>query len=210
MPESKRNKVFVSYSHKDKKLFEEFKTMLVPAIRNGVVDVWDDTRIVAGAKWQDEILLALNSAKVAVLLVSPQFLASEFIAQHELPPLLKAAQDDGLTVFWVYFSSCLYEQTEIATYQAAHDVSKPLDRLDKPERLAVLSKVCATLVRLAQSSPAVSSQSALRPPAGQVDVKPPPASTAPKKNRTPAPRAVAKEQTPTAVDSIPARDTLSR
>ena len=186
MPESKRNKVFVSYSHKDKKLFEEFKTMLVPAIRNGVVDVWDDTRIVAGAKWQDEILLALNSAKVAVLLVSPQFLASEFIAQHELPPLLKAAQDDGLTVFWIYFSSCLYEQTEIATYQAAHDVSKPLDRLDKPERLAVLSKVCATLVRLAQTSPAISPPSALRPPAEQVDVKPPPASTVPKKNRKPA------------------------
>jgi hypothetical protein len=124
---------------------------------NGVVDVWDDTRIVPGAKWQEEILQALNSAKVAVLLVSPQFLASDFIAQHELPPLLKAAQDDGLTVFWVYFSSCLYEQTEIATYQAAHDVSRPLDRLDKPERLAVLSKVCAALVRLAQSAPTDSS-----------------------------------------------------
>ena len=165
MPETKRNKVFVSYSHKDKKLFEEFKTMLAPAIRNGVVDIWDDTRIVPGAKWKDEILKALASAKVAVLLVSPQFLASEFIAQHELPPLLKAAQDDGVTVFWVYFSSCLYEQTEIATYQAAHDVSKPLDRLDKPERHAVLSKVCAKLVRVAQNSPAGSPQSDAQPPA---------------------------------------------
>ena len=42
MPETIWNKVFDSYSHKDKRLFEEFKTMLAPAIRDGIVEVWDD------------------------------------------------------------------------------------------------------------------------------------------------------------------------
>jgi len=37
-----RDKIFISYSHLDKKPFEEFKTMLAPAIQRGVVDVWDD------------------------------------------------------------------------------------------------------------------------------------------------------------------------
>jgi tetratricopeptide (TPR) repeat protein len=201
MPAIIRNKVFVSYSHKDKKLFEEFKTMLAPAIRDGVVDVWDDTRIVPGAKWKDEILKALGSAKVAVLLVSQYFLASDFIARHELPPLLKAAQDQGVTVFWIYLSSCLYEQTEIATYQAAHDVSKPLDRLDKPHRQAILSEVCAKLVHVAQPSPAISSQTGRQPPVSLSDSAPSSTTPAPRKNSKPAPKGAARGRTPTAVDS---------
>ena len=149
MASPKRDKVFVSYSHWDKKLFGEFKTMLAPAIGRGVVDLWDDTQIIPGARWREEIQTALDSARIAVLLVSQNFLASDFIAKNELPPLLKAAEQEGATIFWVYLSSCLYEQTEIAGYQAAHDVSKPLDQLTKPKRQAVLSELCARLVRLA-------------------------------------------------------------
>lgn len=149
MSETKRDKIFISYSHKDKKLFEEIETMLAPAIMVGTVDLWDDRKIASGAKWKDEIQGALASTKVAALLVSQHFLASEFIAKNELPPLLEAAQKDGVTVFWFYLSSCLYEQTEIATYQAAHDISKPLDRLDKPTRQAVISEACARLIRIA-------------------------------------------------------------
>jgi hypothetical protein len=40
-----RKRIFVSYSHKDTRLFEEFKTMLAPAIRSGLVDLWDDQKI---------------------------------------------------------------------------------------------------------------------------------------------------------------------
>ena len=144
----KREKAFISYSHKDKKQFGEFKTMLAPAIRNGVVEIWDDTKIVPGAKWKEEIENALRSARIAVLLVSANFLDSEFIANNELPPLLKAAQDEGVTVFWIYLSSCLYEQTEIAAYQAAHDIARPLDSLKRSDRLAVISKTCAALLQL--------------------------------------------------------------
>jgi TIR domain len=146
-----RDKIFVSYSHKDKKLFDEFKTMLAPAIRKGVVDLWDDNRIAPGSKWKNEIKKALDSAKIAVLLVSPDFLASEFIAKDELPPLLNAAETEGVTIFWVYLSSCLYEQTGIAKYQSAHDISKPLDSLTKSRRLLIVSEVCHRLIKLAQN-----------------------------------------------------------
>ena len=144
----KREKAFISYSHKDKRLFGEFKTMLAPAIRNGVMEIWDDTKIVPGAKWKEEIENALRSARIAILLVSANFLDSEFIAKNELPPLLKAAQEEGVTIFWIYLSSCLYEQTEIVAYQAAHDIARPLDSLKRSERLAVISETCAKLLRL--------------------------------------------------------------
>ena len=146
----KREKIFVSYSHEDRRLFVEFKKMLAPAIRRGVVHIWDDTMIAPGAKWKQQIEKALEEARIAVLLVSANFLASDFIANHELPPLLKAAEDHGLTIYWIYLSHCLYEQTEIANYQAAHDVSKPLASLNKAKREKILSETCHELIELAK------------------------------------------------------------
>lgn len=147
-----RDKIFVSYSHKDKKLFDEFKTMMAPAIQRGLVDLWDDTRIAIGSRWRDEIQKALMSARVAVLLVSQNFLASHFIAANELPPLLNAAKEEGLVIFWVYLSSCLFEQSEIESYQAAHDITRPLDQLSKSKRQAVLSEICYKLIQTAQQA----------------------------------------------------------
>jgi len=145
-----RRGIFISYSHLDEKFLNELKKMLAPAIRDGIVDLWDDTKIAAGTKWRDEITAALQSARISVLLVSDNFLESEFIAKHELPPLLDAARNEGLIVFWIHVSPCLYQHTEIATYQAAHDVSTPLEALTKAKRKPILRDICVELIRIAR------------------------------------------------------------
>ncbi len=137
---SVRRQVFFSYSHKDKKWLEKFDTMLKPVMRSDML--WDDTKITPGAKWKDEIRESLASAKVAVLLVSQYFLASDFIQKDELPPLLKAEEEEGLIVLWVPVGFSMYQYTEIAQYQAAHDPSRPLNSLKGASRDKALVTIC--------------------------------------------------------------------
>ncbi|MEO1623144.1 MAG: toll/interleukin-1 receptor domain-containing protein, partial [Cyanobacteria bacterium J06632_3] len=126
--------IFISYSHEDRALFDELKIWLKPLERDGKLKVWDDTKIAPGALWQQEIEQALATAKVAILLVSPHFIASDFIYKNELPPLLTAAENKGLTVFWIPLSHSPYEDTALAKYQPAHSPQSPLDTLEKPTR----------------------------------------------------------------------------
>jgi len=147
-----REQVFISYSHKDKVWLEKLQTMLRPLMRNQTIFVWDDTKIQAGAKWKAEIEQALARASVAVLMVSPDFLASDFIADHELPPLLDAALKEGVKIIWIPISYCLYKKTEIGEYQAVHHPDKPLDSLNPADLNEALVKICEAIEAAATES----------------------------------------------------------
>ena len=141
------NDVFISYSHQDKAWLERLQRMLRPLLRNHPVGVWDDTKIRAGAEWKKEIEKALDSATVAVLLVSDNFLASDFIGDREVPQLLEAAKSRGLRILWVLISDCLWNETEIANYQAVQMPPVPLDSLGESAAKTALKAVCEEIKR---------------------------------------------------------------
>jgi TIR domain-containing protein len=113
-----RDKVFVSYSRDDKKWLDLLLQTLSPLSRAQPHAIWWDGLIKAGQEWRAEIHRGLDSAKVAVLLVSPGFLASEFILNEELPRILSAAKHQGVAILWSLVRNCWYERTPLYQYQA--------------------------------------------------------------------------------------------
>lgn len=134
MSEPVRDQVFISYSHKDAKYLDELRTHLTVLQRECGLSVWSDEAIKAGDVWRKEIQTALRRARVGLLLVSPDFLASDFIAKNELPQLLAAVGRQDLRIFWVPVRKSLVEKTPISDYQAAWPPDKPLDGLRGSKR----------------------------------------------------------------------------
>jgi formylglycine-generating enzyme required for sulfatase activity len=98
--------VFLSYSHKDERWKERLLTHLGIAAEEGLLAVWDDRRIAAGDEWREEIRRAIDAARVAILLVSADFLTSRFVRDEEVPRCLERRSEDELRVFPVIVRDC--------------------------------------------------------------------------------------------------------
>ena len=131
--------VFISYSHKDAKWLEKLKQFLRPLEEKELIRVWDDTEIRTGSNWLGDISKALESARVAVFLVTQNFLDSPFIREKELPVLIDAAKNRGCLIFWIAVSSSTFEDSPLAKFQGAIPPSAPLDLMSDAEQSKVLT-----------------------------------------------------------------------
>jgi predicted acylesterase/phospholipase RssA len=138
----KRDQVFISYSHRDKEWLQKFQDALKPYTWNRAINLWDDTQIPPGANWGDEIRKALASAKVAVLLVSMRFLASDFIRDVEVQEFLRNSKEYGLKILPVALGACAYEETPLKDFQFVNQLDRPLTALQASEQDAELVKIC--------------------------------------------------------------------
>jgi hypothetical protein len=100
--------VFVSYSHKDEAEKEQLVSQLRVLEKAKLIDLWVDDRIGGGTDWEPAIQQAINQASVAILLISANFLTSDFILGEEVPALLERRQSEGLTVFPVIAKPCTW------------------------------------------------------------------------------------------------------
>jgi len=133
--------VFISYCHRDAEWLIKLKMFLRPLEDQGLLQVWDDTEIKPGALWADEVKRALQGARVAVFLVTQDFLNSDFIREKEIPVLLKSAEDRGCLIFWIAVSASTVADSEIARFQAANNPQQPLDSLPPSEQNRVMKDV---------------------------------------------------------------------
>jgi len=76
--------VFISYAHRDEELFEWLIKHLKPLEYEGLIRPWSDLRITAGREFERDIVAALDAADVVLLLISPDFVASEYCWGKEM------------------------------------------------------------------------------------------------------------------------------
>jgi hypothetical protein len=133
--------VFISYSHKDAEWLAKLKQFLGPLEEQNLIRVWDDTEIRPGAEWLAEIRNALGSARVAVFLVTQDFLNSPFIKNQELPALIEAATNKGCLIFWIAVKSSTFADSPLARFQGAISPHEPLALMSEGEQDKVLLEV---------------------------------------------------------------------
>lgn len=141
--------MFLSYSHADREWMRRLTILLAPEVRNRRLELWADEHIQIGDDWRRDIFAALPRARLAVCLVTGDFLASRFIMDEELPALRAA----GVRVVPVLVHECLWDTDRyLASVQWAHDPVRdgPLDlHNERPgERDRRLTAVCRRVLEL--------------------------------------------------------------
>jgi tetratricopeptide (TPR) repeat protein len=170
--------VFISYAHSDnespdasKRWLNRLLEHLEPLVLQDRVDAWADTDIEGGEQWDSSIKAKLLDADVAVLLVSPAFLASKYIRNSELPVLLMNAMNEGRTVMPVILRPCLFADTKfkypdpsngpgelsLSIFQSANPPTKPLNASEEHEQDNVLLSVAQRILELARAKSSSSS-----------------------------------------------------
>ena len=101
-------RIFISYSHRGNG--PKWKAALLRALQifdqHHLLDVWQDGKIRISSFWDDDIRQAINSASLAVLLLTPEALESAYILETEFPALRSRQHTDTLPIFPVVCDPC--------------------------------------------------------------------------------------------------------
>jgi hypothetical protein len=124
---------FVSYSHADTKLKTELIKHLAPLHRLQLVSHWDDGEIKPGDHWEKSIADQMTAAKLILLLISSDFIASEFCYEKELVAALKRDRAKTARVLPVILRPCLWQELPFGKLQAAPHEGKPITSWTSPD-----------------------------------------------------------------------------
>lgn len=119
-------RVFLSYSHKDEELRSELETHLKLFQRLGLIRPWHDRLIAPGDTWRGEIDRNLTEADLVVMLVSPDFLSSDFCYERELPAALERHRQGKAVVVPIIVRACLWQRTPLTDLQVLPRDGKPI------------------------------------------------------------------------------------
>jgi hypothetical protein len=147
-------RVFYSYSHKDTEWRDRLSTYLAPLKRQSKIVEWYDRKIQPGADWETEISAQLESAQLIVLLISADFLASEYCFGVEVEKAFVRLKRGEVKVVPILVEPCLWEESPFSALQIVPRDAKAISKWGSTgEALEVVAREIRTLVSEAPPSP---------------------------------------------------------
>jgi WD40 repeat protein len=118
-------KIFFCYAHEDERLLNKLKSHLSPLRRQRLIEIWHDRDISAGLKWEKEINKNLNEADIILLLISPDFMDSDYCYGKEMQRALERDQRGEARAIPVILRP-VYWQSVLGTLQALPRDGQPI------------------------------------------------------------------------------------
>ena len=127
---TERHQLFLSYAREDAIWAERVKKALAIISRTGSFSLWSDRLIETGSEWEDRLFRAVDQSSGAILLLSSNFLSSDFIIGRELPKLFAAREQRGIYLVPIVLTFCPFNLLEgLGQVQTFNDPQKPLTSL---------------------------------------------------------------------------------
>lgn len=173
-------RVFISYSHKDEGLRDELEVHLAMLKRQGLVDVWHDRRLLAGDELDRSIDEELDRADIFLLLISPDFIASDYCFEIEQGRALERHHEGSARLISVILRPCEWSETDLGKFLVTPTDGKPVTRW--PDRDEAFQDVVKAIRKAIQKTGVAASPTAARAPAAAM--MPPMATSAQERPRS--------------------------
>lgn len=125
-PPAQPLKLFYSYAHKDESLRDELAIQLTLLRRQGLIAPWHDRNISAGTEWAGQIDRNLEEAQIILLLVSPDFIASDYCYDTEMMRAMERHEERSVRVIPIILRPCDWHSTPFGKLQALPRDAKPI------------------------------------------------------------------------------------
>lgn len=159
--------IFFSYSHVDEALRDQLENQLAMLKRQGIVEAWHDRRIDAGSDWAGAIDHHVETDGIILLLVSPDFIASDYCYEREMKRALERYDAGEAIVIPVILRPCDWHHAPFGKLQAVPKDGKPVTLMPNIDA-ALLEVAQAVRAAAARRNAPSATQSGLRSPAGSL------------------------------------------
>ncbi|HEX8775481.1 MAG TPA: TIR domain-containing protein [Pyrinomonadaceae bacterium] len=141
--------LFFSYSHRDEKLRDELEKHLAMLKRQGLIEGWHDRKILASSEWAGEIDAYLDRADIILLLISADFLNSNYCYGVEMKRAIERHQAGEARVVPILLRECDWKSSPFAKLHALPTDAKPITNW--PNRAQAFTNVAKGLRSLVES-----------------------------------------------------------
>ena len=141
-----RDRVFISYSHLDESWRRAVAGHLGVLATQGILETWDDHKLRGGDFWRVALREAMAKSRLALLMVSADFLTSDFIQNTEVPKFFEQHQAEGMIIFPVLVRPCAWKHVPwLSEMQIRPRDAVALSGMSKARREKALAEIASEI-----------------------------------------------------------------